>query len=60
MKRAFEIDVLHCAHCRGRRRLIALIQSPLAVRRILRYLDLPSEPPPIAPTRPPLQMALGF
>ena len=41
MKRVFEIDVLHCPHCGGRRRLIALITAPLVVRRILRHLDLP-------------------
>jgi hypothetical protein len=60
MKPVFEIDVLHCPHCGGRRRLIALITEPLVVRRILRHLDLPCEPPPIAPARPPPQMVLGF
>jgi hypothetical protein len=29
-----------------RRELIALITEPLVVRRILRHLELPSEPPP--------------
>ena len=60
MKRVFEIDVLHCPHCGGRRRLIALITDSLVARRILRHLDLPSEPPPPAPARPPPQMVLGF
>jgi Putative transposase len=60
LKRVFEIAVLHCQHCGGRRRLIALITEPLVVRRILRDLDLPCEPPPIAPARPPPQMVLGF
>ena len=58
--RVFEIDVLHCPRCGGGRRLIALITDPLVVRRILHHLDLPCEPPPIAPARPPPQMVLGF
>ncbi len=60
MKRVFEIDVLHCTRCGGRRRLIALITDSLVARRILRQLDLPSEPPPPAPARPPPQRVLGF
>ena len=57
MQRVFEIDVLRCDQCGGRRRLIALITDPLVVRRNLRHLELPSEPPPIASARPPPQMA---
>ncbi len=60
MRRVFEIDVLHCDHCGGRRKLIALITHPLVARRILRHLELPSEPPPTAPARPPPQMAFAF
>ena len=56
----FEIDVLHCDHCGGRRKLIALITEPRVVRRILRHLELPHEPPPVAPARPPPQMAFAF
>ena len=60
LRRVFEIDVLHCDHCGGRRELIALITHPVVVRRILRHLELPSEPLPIAPARPPPQMAFAF
>ena len=60
MRRVFEIDVLHCGHCGGRRELIALITHPLVVLRILRHLELPSEPPPLALARPPPQMAFAF
>ncbi len=60
MRRVFEIDVLHCGRCGRERKLIALITSPLVVRRILRHLELPSEPPPVAAARPPPQMAFEF
>ena len=60
LRRVFGIDVLRCPACGSRRRLIALITDPGVVRRILRHLELPSEPPPVAAARPPPQMALEF
>jgi hypothetical protein len=60
MRRVFEIDVLRRDHCGGRRKLIALIKDAFVVRRILRHLELPSEPPPVAPARPPPQRTFGF
>jgi len=59
MRRVFAIDVLHCDRCGGRRKLIASITDPMVVRRILRHLELPSEPPPIAAGRPPPQRAFA-
>ncbi len=49
----FEIDVLVCEHCGGRRRVIAFITQTSVVERILSHLGLPTEPPPIAPARAP-------
>ena len=60
MRRVFAIDVLHCERCGGRRKLIALITDSTVARRILRHLELPSEPPPIAAARPPPQRAFAF
>ena len=64
MLRVFEIArermLLRCDHCGGRRKLIALITDPFVTCRILRHLELPSEPPPVAPARPPPQMAFAF
>jgi len=60
MRRVFELDVLRCEHCGGRRKLIALIQDPFVARRILEHLGLPSEPPPVAPARAPPQGVLTF
>ena len=40
MHRAFGIDVLACAQCGGRLRLIATLHDPAVIRRILAHLDL--------------------
>jgi hypothetical protein len=47
MHRAFGIDVLACAHCGGRLRLIATLHDPAVIRKILAHLALsPSGPSP--------------
>ena len=59
MHRAFGIDVLACAHCGGRLRLIATLHDPAVIRKILAHLALatrgrvpaPPHPSP-APPRP--------
>jgi putative transposase/transposase-like zinc-binding protein len=40
MHRAFGIDVLACAHCGGRLRLIATLHDPAVIRKILAHLTL--------------------
>jgi len=60
MKRAFEIDVLVCPHCRGARKLISLITDPSVIRRILSHLKLPLEFPSVAPARAPPEPSLPF
>jgi hypothetical protein len=40
MHRAFGIDVLACAQCGGRLRLIATLHDPAVIRKILAYLAL--------------------
>ena len=52
-QRSFDIDALLCPRCSGPLRIISLIMEPAVVRRILRSLDLPSEPPPVARARAP-------
>ena len=55
MERSFGFDVLACPRCGGRLRLIALIDDPAVIRRILRHLSLPTEVPAARPSRgPPL------
>ena len=40
MHRAFGIDVLACAQCGGRLRLIAMLHDPAVIRKILAHLPL--------------------
>jgi hypothetical protein len=49
MARAFEVDVLGCARCGGRLRVIAVILDPQAIEALLRALRLPTETPDRAP-----------
>jgi hypothetical protein len=48
MKRVFAADVLACAHCGGRLRILSVIRPPEIARKILDHLGLPSRPPPVA------------
>ncbi len=49
LKRVFSIDVLQCARCGGRMRILCAINPPQAIRKILDCLGLPSRLPPIVP-----------
>ncbi len=56
MRRVFAIDVLACAGCGGRLRLLATIEDPATVTKILAHLGLPAEVPALTPARPPPQL----
>ena len=58
LERTFEIDVLTCPWCGGKRKLIALLTDGKVVRRILEHLGLPTTAPVLAPARSPPE--LGF
>ena len=45
MRRSFGFDVLACSRCGGRLRLLAIIEQPVVIRRILNHLGLPTEIP---------------
>ena len=70
LRRSLSVDVLECAKCHGRLRVIAVITEREPVRRILMHIGLPTEPPPIAHARDPTddagddeapaQLALGL
>ena len=47
LHRVFSIDVLECANCGGRLRIVAAIHPPEAIQRILDRLGIPSRAPPI-------------
>jgi hypothetical protein len=60
MARSFGFDVLHCARCGGHFRLIALIDDPRVIRRLLGHLGLPTDVPTARPPRaPPLPFRPG-
>jgi hypothetical protein len=45
LRRVYAIDVFMCPWCGGRRRLLAAVHDPEAIRRILVAMGLPVEPP---------------
>ena len=49
MARVLELDVLACPRCGGRMRILAAIDSPDGIHKILACLGLPTRAPPIAP-----------
>ena len=46
MRRVYQLEVLRCPWCFGRRRLLAFLINPDVIRKILDWLRLPLEPPP--------------
>jgi hypothetical protein len=52
MHRAFGIDVLACAQCGGRLRLIATLHDPAVIRKILAHLALSHSGPSPGPGPP--------
>ncbi|MFM7548315.1 MAG: transposase [Cyanobacteriota bacterium] len=56
LKRVFHIDVERCA-CGGQLRILAAIEEPVMIVRILTHLGLPARAPPRAPAR---ECSLGF
>jgi hypothetical protein len=52
MRRAFEVDVLACPRCGGRMQLIATIEDPAVIRKIVTHLGIPADlPTPRSPPR---------
>ena len=53
MRRSLRFDVLACPRCGGRLTLIALIDDPAVIRRMLLHLGLPTGVPEARPARAP-------
>jgi len=52
LKRVFDIDVKHCPNCGGALKIIAEIEDPPVIVKILSDLGLPTRaPPPCAARR---------
>lgn len=53
LRRCFSVDVLECASCGGRLRVMAVVTTEAPVSKILDHLKMPSVPPPVARARAP-------
>jgi hypothetical protein len=51
LKRVFDIDVEHCPNCGGALKIIAAIEDPPVIDKILSHLGLPTRAPPRSPAR---------
>ena len=51
LKRVFQIDMTTCSHCGGSVRLIATIEDPAVIAKILAHLGLPTKAPPRSPVQ---------
>ena len=59
MRRSLGLDVLACPRCGGRLTLVALIEDPAVIARVLRHLGLPTDMPEAQPARaPPLHLVV--
>lgn len=53
LKRVFNIDVKTCPVCSGKMKIIAAIEDPGVIKKILAHLGLPTKPPEPWPARGP-------
>jgi hypothetical protein len=60
MRRSFGFDVLSCADCGGRIRLLAVILDRAALRKILSHIGLSCDPPTPTAARAPPECDLLF
>ena len=51
LKRVFDIDIERCPQCGGNLKIVAAIEEPAVIERILTHLGLCAQPPPRAPAR---------
>jgi hypothetical protein len=49
----FQVDILACAKCGGRMKVLAVIEQPAVVAKILGHLRMPTVPESVAKARAP-------
>jgi len=52
LRRVFDIDLEHCPQCGSELKIIAAIEEPAVIVKILTHLGLPARAPPRSPARP--------
>ena len=60
LKRVFQVDVESCSLCGDKMKIIAAIEDPQVIKKILGHLGLPTKPPKIWPARGPPGSAPDF
>ena len=60
LKRVFALNILICPRCGHKMHRISHIEDPPTIHRILSHLNLPTQPPRMAPARAPPQLELDF
>ena len=53
LKRVFNIDISQCPRCSGKMKILAAIEDPKVIRKILDHLGIPSSPPKLGSSRGP-------
>jgi hypothetical protein len=56
----YAVDILTCPRCGGVRRLLAAIQDPDSIERVLRAMALPWQAPEFAVARAPPEIEGGW
>jgi hypothetical protein len=51
LKRVFDIDIEQCPQCGGTLTILAAIEDPSVIAKILTHLGLPARAPPRSPAR---------
>jgi hypothetical protein len=60
LARVFNIDVATCIKCGGNMKIIAAIEDPKVIRKILEHMGLATTPPPLYPARGPPKVQHHF
>jgi hypothetical protein len=56
LRRSFQVDVLACAKCGGRLRVLGEVTEPAMVKLVLDSLGMPTDAPRVARARDPTEL----